>query len=153
MNDEIEIKVSGLNEMVESLNNLPDKMSASLFSRFVKEDLRKNVKNKLRSIGTPYNKANSAAIVTKGTKGKGSAIAGIDSRYFYYYFLDLGTKERYTTNKSGHAYRGKIVPNHSISNILDNAEEPIIKYMEENILRSIDKYMISKNKSVMKKLI
>lgn len=147
-----EIKIEGLKEIIDTLNQLPDKISIRLLERLEREALRKNLINPLKNSNS-YKTGKKAPIIVKNRSRKADYYAGISNDQFYYWFIEEGTKERYTYPKTGSQHRGKIEAKHFLTPVFNKAEDGrITQWVADNIADKMISYIDSTNKRIEKKL-
>ena len=153
MNKEVfTAEVIGVDELIYSLNNLPDQVAAGILESMIREAINKTVMPPLRYASSyPTNKE--AAVIERDKERRASYYAGISNDMFYYWFIDQGTKDRYTYYKRGHKYRGRIEEAHPYwSTVLDEVADKPFEYIQEHILNRILTYLDRRNKAVLRKL-
>ena len=144
MNNET-LSIPGLREVEEALSTLPAAMQADVLKRVHRDILGRFVRPRLR--GLPYRRKK---VSIRGVRmDKTAAIIGISTENFWLRFLDKGTDYRYNTKGS---FRGSILGNNRITDIIEGQADSVIKEVNENYSEIVAKHLNRKIKSVQKRI-
>ncbi len=146
-------KINGLDELLSDFKKLPFLRQAQIIRnvnrRAVKKEVIPKLKNAIphrskkvrrRTKSNPFKIVDQKQVIAVSVKGKKTAIAaGISTKYFFYRFIEFGTKKR--TTKKGAMNRGTMRARPFAEQALDNSINPMIRYLKTEYSKLFHRYL------------
>lgn len=148
MNDKIEYKLFGTDQILDALDSLSPKTLNNIIKSTNRKALNVNIRKSVQA-ALPYSAKTKKAIKTLGDKeDKATGVwSGVSSDAFYLRFLEKGTKVR--TAEDG-ANRGRIAPNPKVIPTIESNIDNVINFFNRDAGEEIAKIMQRKLKSIKK---
>jgi hypothetical protein len=142
-----EIKVDGLRDLQDALNELPTKINKQAWNSIFSNALRTIIRQELVNGVSDDMKKNIKIQMGKGKSNDGRMIIGIDADGYVQRFIEYGTVVRQTKKN---ANRGLMTPKPFIARLYFSKMEEVIKYVEKNAQELANKYLVRKLKKLNK---
>ena len=140
-------KIEGLQEIIDSLNELPAKLQATIIQGFLRKAGSKYIVSELRTI-LPYSARTKQEIKVVGDpRDKLAIYAGVSTKAFPLRFVEYGTVQR-KTEKGWN--RGAIAGVARVEPIVDRQVEPIIDYVNKEFGNEVEKNLRRRIKRISK---
>jgi len=143
MSNETNFSMSGMTELLQTLNDLPAHLEQKILDNYLKAASNKYVITSIKS-GLPYSVKTEVGIKVSKDKLKSMAfITGPTTDSFWIRFADKGTVKR-TTSKG--ANRGQIIGKFRIPSLVNSQVQPIIDSAVTEIGEEIATFIKKNNK-------
>jgi hypothetical protein len=142
-----DFKIDGLNDIMDLINILPDKVQNQILKSVERKVLQEEVVKPLRS-AVPYRAETKKKIsVYPDDKDRLTMWAGPSLKVFWLRFVELGTKVR--TTKSG-ANRGAIQATNRIPTAMDSATQGVLDRFSKDFGEEVNRVIEKKIKKINK---
>lgn len=142
-------EIQGLSEVEEALKELPAELQARIYRALNTKAVKKFVVEPIRSAWRTSEKTVKGITVVTDKDDPTAVYGGVTASAYHLRFADRGTAERYTEKGS---YRGQIVGRNKIQPIILNSADDIIKYMNDELGKEVQKILKRYIKSTEKKI-
>ena len=150
MNDNIiKYELDGVNELIEGLSILPEKIQKNILKSFLRKTGQEKIVKPLKTLVNYSAERESTIKVVQANDDKDAVQAGVTGKGYIIRWVDLGTRERKT--KKGWP-RGKIEGRKQIQPFIEAQVEEVVDYFNENLGEEINKILERRLKRLRKKL-
>lgn len=148
------IEIAGLKEMENTLKELPVQFKRNIYRKVMKDALRKEVLPEMKAeTRKRFNDTVVKSLTVRNSKSKKNffgAIITFTTDGFITRFFEFGTKLRF--KRSTKAPTGKVNPDPYIERVHKKNIKPVIKYVNDNAGRLVEKFLKVELKKIRRKI-